>query len=69
MLHCLACGLTFIVVILVVWLGGYRLLRTGFSLNGKPMRFDPGGAEAPGNSKSWYIEGVSAEKIAVKVAA
>jgi hypothetical protein len=65
MLHCLACGLIIIVVILAAGSGGYLLLRTGFSLNGKPMRFDPGGTEAPGNNKSWYIEGVSAAGVPI----
>jgi hypothetical protein len=57
MLH----GIIFILAVTVIAIGGlYLLLRSGFSLNGKPMRFDPGGAEPPGNNKSWYIEGVSA---------
>jgi hypothetical protein len=43
----------------------YLLLRIGFTLNGKPMRFDPGGAEPAGNSKSWYIEGVSAAGVPI----
>ena len=60
MLHCL--GIVFIVAAVIVLGIGllYLLLRIGFSLNGKPMRFDPGGAEPAGNSKSWHIEGVSA---------
>jgi len=60
MLPCV--GFVFIVaaVILIAIVGLYLLLRIGFSLNGKPMRFDPGGAEPAGNSKSWHIEGVSA---------
>ena len=68
MLHWLGL-VTIVAAVILIALGGYLLLRTGFSLNGKPMRFDPGGTQAPGNNKSWYIEGVSAEKIAVKVAA
>jgi len=51
MLHCL--GIVFIVVAVILIAIGllYLLLRTGFSLNGKPMRFDPGGADAPGNRR------------------
>jgi len=65
MLHCL--GIVFIVVAVILIAIGllYLLLRTGFSLNGNPMRFDPGGAEAPGNSKGWYIEGVSAAGVPI----
>lgn len=65
MLHCL--GIVFIVVAVILIAIGllYLLLRTGFSLNGKPMRFDPGGADAPGNSKGWYIEGVSAAGVPI----
>jgi hypothetical protein len=60
MLYCLGIVVVAVVVIVIAIGGLYLLLRSGFSLNGKPMRFDPGGAEPPGKSKSWYIEGVSA---------
>ena len=64
MLHCL--GIVFIVVAVILIAIGllYLLLRTGFSLNGKPMRFDPGGADAPGNRRL-YIEGVSAAGVPI----
>ena len=65
MLHCLAIVFIVAAVILVAIGLLYLLLRTGFSLNGKPMRFDPGGTEAPGNNKSWYIEGVSAAGVPI----
>ncbi len=65
MLHYL--GIAFVVdaVILVAIGGLYLLLRIGFSLNGKPMRFNPAGAEPAGNSKSLYIEGVSAAGVPI----
>ena len=65
MLHSL--GIVFIVAALILIAIGllYLLLRTGFSLNGKPMRFDPGSPAPPGNNKSWYIEGVSAAGVPI----
>lgn len=55
-----------IVAVILIAVGGlYLLLRMGFSLNGHPMRFDPGGAKPTGNSKSWYIEGVSAAGVPI----
>ena len=55
-----------IVAVILIAVGGlYLLLRIGFSLNGHPMRFDPGGTKPTGNSKSWYIEGVSAAGVPI----
>src|SRR5258708_13246801 len=59
MLHCIAFAF------LVVVLGIYLLLRTGFSLNGKPMRFDPSSGDGSSKTKSWYIEGVSAAGVPI----
>ena len=65
MLHCLGIAFILAAVILIAIGGLYLLLRSGFSLNGKPMRFDPAGTEPLGNSKSWYIEGVSAAGVPI----
>jgi len=65
MLPCLGIVLIVVAAILVAIGGLYLLLRIGLSLNGKPMRLDPGGADPAGNSKSWYIEGVSAAGVPI----
>jgi hypothetical protein len=65
MLHCLAFAFLVVVVVLVALLGIYLLLRTGFSLNGKPMRFDPSSGDGTSKTKSWYIEGVSAAGVPI----
>ena len=62
MLHSLAFG--FLIIFIAV-LGTYLLLRTGFSLNGKPMRFDPGSDAGSTKTTSWYIEGVSAAGVPI----
>ena len=59
MLHCLGFAVMVIAAFLIGILGLYLLLRTGFSLNGHPMRYDPAGAQEVAKSKSWYIEGVA----------
>ncbi|MBV8174143.1 MAG: hypothetical protein JO151_06210, partial [Verrucomicrobia bacterium] len=56
MLH----GIIFFVAVILIAIGLYLLLRTGFSLNGKPMRFDPTGENGAVKSKSWQIEGIAA---------
>ena len=63
MLHDVA--LLIVIVILIAVLGIYLFLRSGFSLNGKPMRFDPGGSDGSSKTKSWYIEGVSAAGVPI----
>jgi hypothetical protein len=65
MLHCLAFAFLVVVVVLVALFGIYLLLRTGFSLNGKPMRFDPASGDGSSKTKSWYIEGVSAAGVPI----
>jgi hypothetical protein len=59
MLHCLGFAVMVIAAFLIAILGLYLLLRTGFSVNGHPMRYDPAGAQEVAKSKSWYIEGVA----------
>src|SRR5258708_20100518 len=65
MLHCIAFAFLVVAVVLVALLGIYLLLRTGFSLNGKPMRFDPSSGDGSSKTKSWYIEGVSSPGVPI----
>jgi len=65
MLPCLGTVFIVVVVILIATAGLYLLLRTGFSLNGKPMRFDPTGATGAAKSKSWQIEGIAAAGVPI----
>src|SRR5260221_10147656 len=65
MLHCIAFAFLVVAVVLVALLGIYLLLRTGFSLNGKPMRFDPASGDGSSKTKSWYIQGVSAAGVPI----
>jgi hypothetical protein len=65
MLHCLALAFLFLAAVLIAFLGIYLVLRTGFSPNGKPMRFDPASETGSTKTKSWYIEGVSAAGVPI----
>ena len=65
MLHFLAIAFLLTVVVLIALLCIYLLLRTGFSVNGFPMRFDPAKGDGSSKTKSWYIEGVSAAGVPI----
>ena len=40
-------------------------LLTGYSVNGRPMRFDPASAQGSSKAKSWYIEGKTAPGVSI----